>query len=76
MGTKRLVSFKRLMKRDSWKWKSLVSAFKWKRLSLRIGFSFIDDLIFKVVSVFEAIFLVSTLWKKMEKANWVMTFSL
>ncbi|KAG5235203.1 DUF561 domain-containing [Salix suchowensis] len=46
--------------KDSWRWrlKFLGSAFKWKRLNIHI--SFFDDLIFKLVSVLEAIVLVIT----------------
>ncbi|KAF9672555.1 hypothetical protein SADUNF_Sadunf11G0054400 [Salix dunnii] len=50
--------FKRLKLKDSWRWrlKFLGSAFKWKRLNLHV--SFFDDLIFKLVSVLEAIVLL------------------
>ncbi|KAK8273977.1 hypothetical protein V6Z11_D10G042800 [Gossypium hirsutum] len=54
--------FKRLMKKELWRWKFLGSAFKWKKMpSLNIHLSFIDDVLFKIASVLEAIFLVSTL---------------
>ncbi|KAK8330986.1 hypothetical protein V6Z11_A10G043500 [Gossypium hirsutum] len=54
--------FKRLMKKELWRWKFLGSAFKWKKIpSLTIQLSFIDDVLFKIASVLEAIFLVSTL---------------
>ncbi|CAK7350247.1 unnamed protein product [Dovyalis caffra] len=50
--------FKRLKLKESWRWrlKFLGSAFKWKRLNIQL--SFFDDLIFKIVSVLEAIVLV------------------
>ncbi|KAJ6894989.1 hypothetical protein NC652_028663 [Populus alba x Populus x berolinensis] len=53
--------FKRLKLKESWGWrlKFMGSAFKWKRLNLQL--SFFDDLIFKLVSVLEAIVLVITL---------------
>ncbi|KAL5771995.1 hypothetical protein ACOSP7_011600 [Xanthoceras sorbifolium] len=57
--TKRWMLFKRLLKRESWRWKFLGSSFKWKRLNFHL--SFIDDLLFKFVSVFEAVVLVATL---------------
>uniref|UniRef100_A0A9I9CQQ3 Transmembrane protein n=1 Tax=Cucumis melo TaxID=3656 RepID=A0A9I9CQQ3_CUCME len=50
---RRVFSFQRL--RDSWKWKFLRD-FKWKRLNLQIGF--FDAIIFRIVSLFEAIALV------------------
>ncbi|KAB2007623.1 hypothetical protein ERO13_D10G040100v2 [Gossypium hirsutum] len=60
--TKRWMLFKRLMKKELWRWKFLGSAFKWKKMpSLNIHLSFIDDVLFKIASVLEAIFLVSTL---------------
>ncbi|TYH48106.1 hypothetical protein ES332_D10G045600v1 [Gossypium tomentosum] len=60
--TKRWMLFKRLMKKELWRWKFLGSAFKWKNMpSLNIHLSFIDDVLFKIASVLEAIFLVSTL---------------
>jgi len=40
-------------------WKSSSSVFKWNRLTLPV--SFIEDVVFKVVSAFEAIVLVLTL---------------
>ncbi|KAB2026712.1 hypothetical protein ERO13_D06G205000v2 [Gossypium hirsutum] len=59
--TKIWAIFKRLLKKESWRWKYVLgSAFKWKRLHIH-HFSFIDDLLFKIASIFEAIFLVSTL---------------
>ncbi|KAK8642005.1 hypothetical protein V6N13_011369 [Hibiscus sabdariffa] len=56
---KRWGLFKRLMKKEAWRWKLLGSAFKWKRLNIKL--SFIDDVRFKIVSVLEAIYLVATL---------------
>ncbi|KAK8551420.1 hypothetical protein V6N13_119887 [Hibiscus sabdariffa] len=56
---KRWALFKRLMKKEAWRWKFLGSAFKWKRLNIKL--SFIDDVRFKIVSVLEAIYLVATL---------------
>ncbi|KAK6268510.1 hypothetical protein QUC31_012670 [Theobroma cacao] len=58
-GTKRWVLFKRLIKKESWRWKFLGSAFKWKRLNIQL--SFVDDVLFRIASVLEAIFLVATL---------------
>ncbi|KAL9452229.1 hypothetical protein AB3S75_008090 [Citrus x aurantiifolia] len=52
---RRWVLFKRLIKRESLRWKFLG---KWKRLNLQI--SFFDDVLFKIVSVFEAVVLVAT----------------
>ncbi|KAK8575965.1 hypothetical protein V6N13_032722 [Hibiscus sabdariffa] len=46
-----------VLKKESWRWKYL--NFKWKRLSLRV--SFIGDLMFRVASLFEAVYLLSTL---------------
>ncbi|CAN0853926.1 hypothetical protein LINGRAHAP2_LOCUS5767 [Linum grandiflorum] len=37
-----------------WRWKFLSSAFKWKRIKM------VDDALFKIASVFEAIVLVAT----------------
>jgi len=53
--------FRRLKLKESWGWrlKFIGSAFKWKRLNIQL--SFFDDLIFKLVSVLEAIVLVITL---------------
>ncbi|KAJ4837196.1 hypothetical protein Tsubulata_028138 [Turnera subulata] len=47
--------------KDSWRWKLkyLGSAFKWKRVNLQL--SFFDDVLFKIVSVLEAIVLVASL---------------
>ncbi|CAI0475104.1 unnamed protein product [Linum tenue] len=42
-----------------WRWKFLTSVFKWKRVNLQI--SLVDDVLFKIVSVLEAIVLVATL---------------
>ncbi|KAF3449907.1 hypothetical protein FNV43_RR05986 [Rhamnella rubrinervis] len=57
MGKKRwLLFFKRLRKQPAWRWKLFGSAFKWKRLNIQV--SFVDDVLFKIVSVFEAIVLV------------------
>ncbi|CAI0451929.1 unnamed protein product [Linum tenue] len=42
-----------------WRWKFLTSAFKWKRVNLQI--SLVDDVLFKIASVLEAIVLVATL---------------
>ncbi|KAL5577193.1 hypothetical protein UlMin_018892 [Ulmus minor] len=75
MGKKRWLFFKKLRKEEespsssspplptssSWRlrWKFLFgSAFKWKRVNLKL--SFFDDVLFRVVSVFEAIVLVIT----------------
>ncbi|KAL9391686.1 hypothetical protein Peur_015606 [Populus x canadensis] len=53
--------FKRLKMKESWRWRLrfLVSAFKWKRLNIQL--SLLDDLLFKIISVLEAIVLVITL---------------
>ncbi|KAL3597155.1 hypothetical protein D5086_008792 [Populus alba] len=49
--------FKRLKMKESWRWRLrfLVSAFKWKRLNIQL--SLLDDLLFKIISVLEAIVL-------------------
>nr|DAD33832.1 TPA_asm: hypothetical protein HUJ06_012683 [Nelumbo nucifera] len=57
MGIKRW-PFKKLGK-YSWPWRFRSSGFRWKRLDFHL--SFFDDVLFKILSVFEAIFLVSTL---------------
>ncbi|WRX27559.1 hypothetical protein QQP08_020046, partial [Theobroma cacao] len=46
IGTKRWVLFKRLIKKESWRWKFLGSAFKWKRLNIQL--SFVDDVLFRI----------------------------
>ncbi|XP_026390634.1 uncharacterized protein LOC113286154 [Papaver somniferum] len=46
-------------KQDSWKFKFSSSSFKFKYLNIHI--SFLDDILFKIISVFEAILLVSAL---------------
>lgn len=53
--TKKRGKFNFLRLRDSWKWKFLRD-FKWKRLNLQIGF--IDVIIFRIASLFEAVALV------------------
>ncbi|OMO87126.1 hypothetical protein CCACVL1_09251, partial [Corchorus capsularis] len=50
-----VVLLKRLIKKESWRWKFLGSGFKWK--SLNIQLSFIDDVLFRIASVLEAIYL-------------------
>ncbi|EXC29395.1 hypothetical protein L484_021708 [Morus notabilis] len=70
MGKKRWMFFRKLRKESSSsstpppsplprRWKLFGSAFKWRRLSLQL--SFFDDVLFKVVSVLEAVVLVITL---------------
>ncbi|KAI4295411.1 hypothetical protein L6164_035459 [Bauhinia variegata] len=59
-GKTRWLFFKRLRKESSLKLKLLVSAFKWKKVNV-FPVSFMRDVIFKVVSVFEAIVLVLAL---------------
>ncbi|OMO78564.1 hypothetical protein COLO4_24713 [Corchorus olitorius] len=54
-----VVLLKRLIKKESWRWKILGSGFKWKRLNIQL--SFIDDVLFRIASVLEAIYLVATL---------------
>ncbi|KAI4298243.1 hypothetical protein L6164_031824 [Bauhinia variegata] len=56
-GNSRRFFFKRLRKESSLKFKLLGSAFKAKKVHF-LPVSFARDLIFKVVSVFEAIVLV------------------
>ncbi|KAK7399777.1 hypothetical protein VNO78_10967 [Psophocarpus tetragonolobus] len=56
VGKKRCF-FKRL-KRESVRWKYLTAAFKWKTLSLPA--SFLNHLAFKILSLFETIFLLLT----------------
>ncbi|KAG4146356.1 hypothetical protein ERO13_D05G152400v2 [Gossypium hirsutum] len=58
-GTKRWVLFKRFVTKEAWRWKCFGSAFKWKRLNIKR--SFVDNVVFKLVSVLEAIYLVATL---------------
>ncbi|XP_057536574.1 uncharacterized protein LOC130814503 [Amaranthus tricolor] len=60
--TKKSWFVKRLMTKEAWRWRVLSSGFrfKWKKLN-KFKFSFLQDLLFKFVSVFEAIFLVSSL---------------
>ncbi|XP_074269690.1 uncharacterized protein LOC141592774 [Silene latifolia] len=62
--TKKSCFAKKLMNIEAWRWKVLSSRgifrFKWKRLNA-MKFSFFHDIYFKIVSIFEAIFLVSTL---------------
>ncbi|XP_042477215.1 uncharacterized protein LOC122058642 [Macadamia integrifolia] len=50
--------FKKLNKR-SWPLRFRLYPFQWKRLGFQL--SFVEDVLFKIVSVFEAIFLVTTL---------------
>ncbi|XP_010241319.1 PREDICTED: uncharacterized protein LOC104585959 [Nelumbo nucifera] len=57
MGRKRW-SFKNLGK-YSWPWRFSSSAFRWRRLNFHLFI--LDDVLFKIISVFEAIILVSTL---------------
>ncbi|KAL4335700.1 hypothetical protein GQ457_07G030110 [Hibiscus cannabinus] len=64
---KRWALFKRLMKKEAWRWKFLGSAFKWKRLNIKL--SFFDDVRFKIVSVLEAIYLVATLFVTQSTIN-------
>ena len=56
-GKKKWSLFRRSTRKDSWsvRWKYLGSAFKFKPLNLQL--SFYDDVVFKIVSVFEAIVL-------------------
>ncbi|XP_035544743.1 uncharacterized protein LOC108990492 [Juglans regia] len=61
MGLKknRWISFKKL-RGQNWRWKFFFgSAFRWKRLNLKL--SFVDDLLFRIASLFEAIVLVARL---------------
>ncbi|KAJ1396372.1 hypothetical protein SESBI_32591 [Sesbania bispinosa] len=55
MVGKRRWFFKRL-KKESLRWKFMLPAFKWKRLSLPA--SFLHDVVFMILSVLEAIVLV------------------
>ncbi|KAG6642188.1 hypothetical protein CIPAW_09G126200 [Carya illinoinensis] len=62
-SNKTLISFKKL-RAETLRWKfffgsSFKSAFRWKRLNLKL--SFVDDLLFRIASVFEAIVLVARL---------------
>ncbi|GMN43300.1 hypothetical protein TIFTF001_012504 [Ficus carica] len=71
MGKKRWMFFRKLKKESSSssatpppspppkRWRLFGSAFKWRRLSLQL--SFFDDVLFRVVSVLEAVVLVITL---------------
>ncbi|KAG6583910.1 hypothetical protein SDJN03_19842, partial [Cucurbita argyrosperma subsp. sororia] len=52
--------FKRSLRRESSKMKLLGSAFKWKRLT-NLQISFMDNLLFKIVSMLEGVVLVATL---------------
>ncbi|KAJ9690951.1 hypothetical protein PVL29_013218 [Vitis rotundifolia] len=58
MGKKRGF-FRRISEDYKWRWKFLSSGFRWKRL--RFQLSFIDDVVFRIMYVFEAIVLVATL---------------
>ncbi|KAG8634661.1 hypothetical protein MANES_17G067900v8 [Manihot esculenta] len=53
--------FRKLKIKESWRWRFrfLGSAFNWKRIHFQL--SFVDDVLFKIVSVFEAIVLVGSL---------------
>lgn len=54
--------FKRSLRRESRKMKLLGSAFKWMRLRrTNLPISFLDDLLFKIVSILEAVVLVVSL---------------
>ncbi|KAJ4729023.1 putative Transmembrane protein [Melia azedarach] len=57
---KKAWSLKKVVSKESfvWPWK-LSGAFKWKRLDFQM--TIIDDLIFKIMYVVEAVVLVSTL---------------
>lgn len=52
--------FKRSLRRESRKMKLLGSGFKWKRLT-NLQISFLDNFLFKIVSMLEGVVLVSTL---------------
>ncbi|XP_031407162.1 uncharacterized protein LOC116215555 [Punica granatum] len=56
---KRWALLKRLRKETAMKWK-LLGAFRWKRMTSSIRVSLFDNVLFKILSVFEAIVLVST----------------
>ncbi|CAJ1935800.1 unnamed protein product [Sphenostylis stenocarpa] len=56
VGKKR--SFLKRLKGESLRWKYLGAAFKWKRLSLPA--SFFNDVAFKILSLFEAVYLILT----------------
>ncbi|KAJ8774042.1 hypothetical protein K2173_009473 [Erythroxylum novogranatense] len=58
---RRLWMFGKLKLKGAWRWRWSFwkSAFKWKRHTFQL--SLIDDLMFKIVSVFEAIVLVANL---------------
>ncbi|WCJ27372.1 hypothetical protein M5689_009120 [Euphorbia peplus] len=51
--------FNRKLKVKDASWRYKLNIFKWKRLNLNM--SFLDTLVFKIMSVFEAIVLVGTL---------------
>ncbi|XP_038723784.1 uncharacterized protein LOC120015427 [Tripterygium wilfordii] len=53
------MSFLKRIRKESWRWKFLGPAFKWKRLN-NIRVSFFDDVLFKIISVLEAVVLVAT----------------
>ncbi|PRQ20573.1 hypothetical protein RchiOBHm_Chr7g0229651 [Rosa chinensis] len=57
LGKKRWFLFRRSMRKESWsvRWKYLGSAFKFRPVNLQL--SFYDNVVFKIVSVFEAIVL-------------------
>ncbi|KAL2930732.1 Transient receptor potential cation channel subfamily V member 2 [Bienertia sinuspersici] len=50
------------MSKEAWRWRVLSSGFRfrWKRLNM-IKFSFFNDVYFKIISAFEAVFIVSSL---------------
>ncbi|KAJ8762026.1 hypothetical protein K2173_006628 [Erythroxylum novogranatense] len=58
---RRLWMFRKLKLKEvwGWRWSFWRSAFKWKRHALQLWL--IDDLMFKIVSVLEAIVLVTNL---------------
>lgn len=60
MGMKRWALLKRLRKGATMKWK-LPGALRWKKMATSIRVSIFDSLLFKIISVLEAIALVSTL---------------
>jgi hypothetical protein len=52
-------SFFKRLRSERQRWSFFGSGFKWRRLNLQL--SFVDDVLFRILSVFEAIVLVATL---------------
>ncbi|KAK9706933.1 hypothetical protein RND81_07G161800 [Saponaria officinalis] len=62
--TKKSWFVRKLMNKEAWRWRLLsnggILKIKWKRINM-IKLSVFHDIYFKIISTFEAVFLVSTL---------------